>query len=219
MRAANALAGAPPRAAVVELAPGPCIVECTAAGTIAFGGAVRDGAPWWQTIEVEPGRRFELSAPRDNVWSYLAIAGGVDAPVVLGSQSTCVREGIGAWLVNGDEVVSAGERVEPQHAEPPALDGDVRIFGSLAGPWYVGRRVDRMGYTLDGPPVSGGAASEWSEPMLPGFVQLPPGGAPIVLMVEGPSVGGYGVAAIVHSEDLRLVAQTRSAREIRFVSA
>ena len=217
LRAANALAGAPPGAAAVELAPGPCVVECTAAGTIAFGGAVRDGAPWWQTIEIEPGRRFALSTPRERVWSYLSIAGGVDAPVVLGSRSTSVREGIGSWLVNGDDVLSAGDHTEPQHATPPALDGDVRIFGTLAGSWRVGRRVDRMGYALDGPPLAGGAAREWSEPMLPGFVQLPPGGTPIVLMTEGPTVGGYAVAAIVHSDDLRLVAQTRTGRELRFV--
>jgi len=218
MRAANALAGAPGDAAVVELGPGPCVIECADAGTIAFGGAARDGAPWWETIEVQPGRRFELSAPREHVWSYLAIAGGVDAPVVLGSRSTSVREGIGSWLGDGDVVVPAGAGGAPSEIDAPPMDGPVRVFGSLEGAWRVGRRVDRMGYSLEGPSLPGGAASEWSEPMLPGFVQLPPGGAPIVLMAEGPTVGGYAVAATVHSEDLRIVAQTPTGRTLRFVS-
>jgi allophanate hydrolase subunit 2 len=117
-------------------------------------------------------------------------------------------------------VVTPGPQgVAPADAEEPVLDGPVRLFGTLRGTWHVGGRVDRMGYGLDGPSATGGAASEWSEPTLPGHVQLPPGGAPIVLMAEGPTVGGYAVAAVVHSEDLRIVAQTRTGRELRFVPA
>lgn len=213
----NRCAGAAPDAAGIELGPGPCAIETARDGVIAFGGARRDGAPWWQTITVRSGERFDVSAPRDGVWSYVCVRGGIDAPVTYGSRSTCVREGIGAWIAPGDAFDAGTDDAEPAAVEPPPMSGNVRIFGSLRGSWRVGTRADRMGYSLDGEPLTSGAASEWSEPLLPGFIQVPPGGAPIVLMAEGPTVGGYPVAAIVHSEDLRLVAQTRAGSAIVFV--
>lgn len=215
----NRAAGASANAAGVELGPGPCIIEVTGAGTIAFGGARREGAPWWVTIGVAPGDGFELSSARDGMWSYLALGGGADAPLVLGSRSASVREGIGAWLRNGDIVRPGAEDAEPETVQAPPMSGPVRLYGDLPGTWRMGTRADRMGYALDGRPVPSGSASEWSEPLLPGFVQVPPGGIPIVLMAEGPTVGGYRVAAIVHSEDLRLVAQARPRDRLAFIAA
>jgi allophanate hydrolase subunit 2 len=216
---ANALAGAAESCAGVELGPGPCVIEVTEPGTIAFGGAHRDGAPWWETIDARPGTVFELSTPRDGVWSYLALAGGVDAPVVAGSRSSSVREGIGAWLTNGDLLGQGTDFAPVVPADPVPMRGAVRLFGELPGPWRVGTRIDRMGYALDGEPLRSGTASEWSEPLLPGFVQVPPDGAPIVLMTEGLTVGGYPVAAVVHSEDLRLIAQSQPGTPVDFIPA
>jgi allophanate hydrolase subunit 2 len=219
--AANAAAGAPPGGAAIEMGPGACVVDVTRDGVIAFGGAQRDGAPWWQPVHVAEGDRIELSPPRDGVWSYLAVGGGVDAPVVLGSRATCVREGVGAWLTNGDVVTHDGAAtpIAPTGVEPIPMRGPIRIFGALPGSWRVGTRADRMGYALDGEPLRSGTADEWSEPLLPGFVQVPPGGTPIALMVEGPTVGGYRVAAIVHSDDLRLLAQAKPGTELTFIPA
>lgn len=217
--AANRLAGADPAAAAAEFGPGPCVLEATRTGTIAFGGARREGAPWWKTIEVEAGQTFELSPPRDGVWSYLAIEGGVEAPVVLGSRSTQVREGIGRWIEAGDLLEASTSHTSPEPAEPPPMAGEIRLFGTLPGEWRVGTRIDRMGYQLDGQALPGGRSDEWSESLLPGCVQLPPSGIPIVLMAEGPTVGGYKVVAVVHSEDLRLVAQTPIGGPLRFVPA
>lgn len=215
----NRAAGAADGAAAIELGPGPAILEIVRDCVIAFGGAQREGSPWWRTIEARSGTRYELSPPRDGVWSYLGLAGGVDAPVVLGSRSTCVREGIGAWLRDGDVVGPGTETSEPCAVAPAPMTGRIRLDGELPGAWRVGSRTDRMGYALEGTPLPSGAGSEWSEPLLPGFVQVPPGGIPIVLMAEGPTVGGYEVAAAVHSEDLRLVAQTRAGRALEFVVA
>lgn len=213
----NAAAGASPGAAGIELGPGPCTFEITAKGTIAFGGAVREGAPWWRTIEVRPGDRFELSSPRDGAWSYLGLAGGVEAPVMLGSRSASVREGIGAWITAGAEIKSGGESSDPQDVEPAAMTGPIRLFGEMPGSWRVGTRTDRMGYMLDGEPLRSGTADEWSEPLLPGFIQVPPSGMPIALMVEGPTVGGYRVAAMIHSGDVRLLAQRKPGDEVTFI--
>ena len=96
------------------------------------------------------------------------------------------------------------------------MGGAIRVFGELPGAWRVGTRCDRLGYMLEGDGVLRGAASEWSEPLLPGSIQITPSGAPIVIMPEGPTVGGYPIAAVVHSDDLRLIAQTPAGDELRF---
>lgn len=214
----NRLAGTAPGAAGIEFGPGGLAIEITASGVIAFGGARRDGVPWWQTLEVASGDRFDLSPPRDGMWSYLAIHGGIDTPVVMGSRSVQVREGIGRWIGPGDEFKTGAEIATPSAVEPPSMTGAVRLYGDLPGRWIVGTRLDRMGYQLEGPSLPPGLSDEWSEPLLPGCIQITPSGVPIVLMAEGPTVGGYTMAGQVHSQDLRLVAQSRPGITIEFIS-
>lgn len=214
----NQLAGAAPGAAGIEFGPGRFVIEITASGVIAFGGARREGAAWWETFQVTSGDMFDLSSPRDGTWSYLAVQGGIDSPVVLGSRSCQVREGIGRWIVVGDEFTAHGDLATPKAVTPPAMTGAVRLYGELPGLWIVGTRLDRMGYHLEGPSLLPGLSDEWSEPLLPGCIQITPSGVPIVLMAEGPTVGGYTVAGQVHSQDLRLVAQSRPGQTIEFVS-
>lgn len=219
LRAANRAAGAYAGSAGIEFGPGSLVVETTAAGTLAFGGAPRPGAPWWETLEVEAGERFELGTPTEGMWSYLAVGGGIDAPRVMGSRSTSVREGIGGWLKPGSLLDSGGEAAAPETAAKPVLTGAIRIFGDLPGGWTVGGRVDRMGYLLEGGTIDGGRSDLRSEPLIPGCIQIPPNGKPIVLMSECPTIGGYTLAGLIHSEDLRLVAQTPPGGRLRFVPA
>lgn len=217
--AANRAAGAAVGSAAVEFGPGSLLVEITTAGTLSFAGAPRRGAPWWRTLQVDPGDRFELGSPTEGMWSYLAVGGGIDAPIVAGSRSTSVREGIGSWLGAGSVLGAGMDAADPRPVEPLPMSGEVRVFGSLAGTWTVGGRVDRMGYQLEGATVPGGRADLTSEPLVPGCIQVPPQGRPIVLMSECPTVGGYTVGAVVHSQDLRLVAQTQPGGEVRMVPA
>lgn len=219
LAAANLLAGAAPGSAGIEFGPGPFAFEVTGAGTLAFAGARRQGAPWGETEQVAAGDRFELSGPIDGMWSYLAIGGGVSAPLVMGSRSASVREGIGGWLAPGAIVEPGADATGPSRAEPLPMTGQVRVFGSFAGEWTVGGRVDRMGYVLEGRKVEGGRGDLASEPLIPGCIQIPPGGSPIALMAECPTVGGYTVGGLVHSEDLRLVAQTQPGGLLSFVPA
>ncbi|HEX2054743.1 MAG TPA: hypothetical protein VHJ78_13600 [Actinomycetota bacterium] len=214
---ANRAAGAAPGSAAIEFGPGLLVVEVTAGGTIAFAGAERTGAPWCRTLEVEPGDRFQLGSPAEGMWSYLAVNGGVEAPVVMGSRSTSVREGIGSWLGPGASVAAGGNHADPEPVEALPMAGPIRVFGDLAGEWKVGGRVDRMGYHLEGDPVHGGRDDLPSEPLIPGCIQVPPNGQPIVLMAEAPTVGGYTIGGVVHSEDLRLVAQTQPGGKIRLM--
>lgn len=226
--AANLLAGAPPGSAAIEFGPGPFAIRILASTTIAFAGAFREKAPWWETIAAKEGQAFGVRSARDGNWSYLAIAGGVAAPVVAGSRSTNLREGIGGLLEKGDPVSPQDAPIDPQQANPLAMQGPVRIFGELPGIWKVSTRIDRMGYQLarrgdsqdlPGSKLKPGPPDAWSEPVLPGCIQIYPSGLPVVLMAEGSTVGGYRVAAVVVSEDLRLVAQATPGRRLDFTQS
>jgi len=76
---------------------------------------------------------------------------------------------------------------------------------------------DRMGYRLVGPAIEHrGDAALPSAPVCPGAVQIPAGGRPIVLMADGPTVGGYPVIAVVCSADLPFIAQRMPGEVVRF---
>jgi allophanate hydrolase subunit 2 len=77
--------------------------------------------------------------------------------------------------------------------------------------------ADRVGYRLDGPPVEHRSAAELlSDGLMPGAVQVPSGGQPIVIMADGPTAGGYPKIAAIVRPDLRLVAQARRGDAVRF---
>jgi allophanate hydrolase subunit 2 len=87
----------------------------------------------------------------------------------------------------------------------------------LSGRLAVGRGSDRMGYRLEGQEFSHRApASVPSEPVCVGAVQVPQGGAPIVLMPDGPTVGGYPKIASVITADLGRFAQLAPAERPAF---
>lgn len=208
----NRAAGAATGSAVIEMGPTPCVLEATSSGTIAFGGATRSGAPWWEPLDVSAGDVFELSSPRDGLWSYLGVSGGVMGPEFLGSRSTCVREGVGAWIKAGDQLTCGASGSESSKVEPPEMSGTIRVFGQLPL-LRVGTRLDRMGYEMVGG-LEGGKAEELSEPTFPGFVQVLPSGNAFVLMAEAPTLGGYPVIATIHPDDLRLLAQARPGQRV-----
>ncbi len=82
--------------------------------------------------------------------------------------------------------------------------------------WVVSARSDRVGIRLEGAAIGGERPTLPSLPMLPGAVQLPPGGRPIVLMPDAPTVGGYPVPAVVSAADLDRTGQLRPGDELRF---
>jgi antagonist of KipI len=86
----------------------------------------------------------------------------------------------------------------------------------LDGEWRVGTDSDRMGVTLDGPALGVGAApGRVSAPVLPGCVQVPPGGRPVLLGVDAQTVGGYPVVAHVIRADLDRAMQLRPGDVVR----
>ena len=134
-----------------------------------------------------------------------------------------------------DAVPAAGDAVPSSSAEHPDEDtiriavligpraellGDEAVEALLGTDWTVRPDSDRVGVRLDGPalPVPPGAASVPSEPMLPGAVQVPPSGLPVVFGPDHPTTGGYPVIAVLTRTGLDRLAQAGPGTRLRFVT-
>jgi len=76
---------------------------------------------------------------------------------------------------------------------------------------------DRAGIRLDGPAITRRQKEMLSDAMLPGAIQVPPDGKPIVILADGPTTGGYPKIGVVATVDLPLVGQARPGTRVRFV--
>ncbi|MGI9005889.1 MAG: 5-oxoprolinase/urea amidolyase family protein [Streptosporangiaceae bacterium] len=253
LAAANRLAGNEDAAAAIELTLGRAVVRCPEPVRLATAGApaaVRLTAGHGEVSDVVFGTAFDVlaggvvsvGAAETGLRTYLAVAGGVVTPPVLGSRSADLLSGIGGPLRPGD-VLPVG-RPGPARTGP-AAPGRVRLpergtpavlrvrpgprldwFGpdalaTLCGAVYtVGPASNRTGLRLAGPPLPrAGDAELASEGMVTGSLQVPHDGQPILLLADHPTVGGYPVIAVLASADIGLAAQLRPGEAIRFGTA
>ena len=172
------------------------------------------------TLESEPRRV-----------AYLAIRGGVAAPVILGSASTQLSAGLGAPLRAGDRLATAGAPESVVADEPFVDGGDValvpgpdpdafepRALAALtSAPFRILPTSDRIGTRLAGPAISRAASYiETSRPMVRGAIEIPRDGAPIVLGPEHPTTGGYPIVAVIAHADLGRFFAIRLGGTVRF---
>ena len=235
----NAMLGNDARAAVIEWALTGGEIEITAPVTFAFGGADADVAQNAQSIDsyrvhhAAAGDILSIRSIRRGRFLYLAFSGGIDTIPVMGSRSTYAPSGFGGLegrrLKNGDllPLGSASRRRHhvtdalPAELRPPFERSSIRFVerehsGALAAAsWAVSAASDRTGYRLTGERTDEGA-SIVSEAVSPGVIQLPPGGEPIVLMADAPTVGGYRIAGSVISVDMGVLAQCNPAARVSF---
>jgi biotin-dependent carboxylase-like uncharacterized protein len=238
LRLANSLVGNAPDAAAIEWALGGGSLIFRRPLQYVVTGAVRAPRP----MTARAGDTVVLAPPIHffGRFIYVAVEGGIDVPLVLGSRSTYLPGAFGGYkgriLRVGDELPVGQSRAAS--SEPPAstaFDSDaIRVIVGpnraaftaeqrqqfLSTEFKVAQASDRMGYRLDGPPLAGG---EWgarlSEPVCPGAIQITTSGQPIVLMPDAPTVGGYPVIGVVHSADLGRLAQRRPGEAVRFVES
>jgi antagonist of KipI len=247
-RVANLLVGNTETAAELECTfLGPRL-EVLSEGIVAVTGAdmpvlvngqVRES---WQSFVVKPGDAISFRPAKTGVRAYVAVAGGINVPEIMGSRSTFVGAKIGGLkgraLAKGDFLAggsSSGVHISrflPEGFKPrwkskirlrampgpqeDYFDEGMQIFFDTE--FEVASQADRMGYRLSGPVIplkQGIPKTIISEPSLPGSVQVPPDGQPIIKMVEL-TVGGYAKIASVITPDLDLVAQARPGDLIRF---
>ena len=113
-RLANLLVGNEEQAATLEITLVGPTIEFTEDMVIALcGGDLSpklDGQTidLWRMLSIKKGSTLTFGEPRIGARCYLAIAGGIDVPEVMGSRSTYLRAGIGGFqgraLEKGDEV-------------------------------------------------------------------------------------------------------------------
>jgi len=238
LRLANIAVGNPADAAGLECTlTGPDIrFDCDA--TIAVMGATFSTLPHGRPIHVERGTVLSLGHVQRGCRAYLAIAGGIDVDPVLDSRSTYLPAMLGGFagraLAQGD-VVPLGTVVTrttgtdwslaSSLAALPEAVTVLRVVRDSASrlpadawqmPYRTTSRSDRMGVRLEGP-VLPGSGSGTSIAVLPGTVQVPPDGRPIILLADAQTIGGYDVLGQVIAADLPLAAQLRPGDAVRFV--
>lgn len=237
----NALLGNASDAAGIECALTGGEFEFESPCAFAIGGAQFTAALNGNPVDAYKAQRaatgdvLEIGNIANGRFVYVAFAGGLDLPVVMGSRSTYTPGGFGGLegrrLRNGDSLsVRAIDKRRarlvmnslPIALRPPTA-GSVRVVIRdspeilLDAEWKVSAASDRTGYRLDGTAVIFGA-SITSEPVCPGVIQLPPSGEPIVLMADAPTIGGYRILGTVISADLGLLAQMTPGVVTRFES-
>jgi biotin-dependent carboxylase-like uncharacterized protein len=194
------------------------------AGTTLVLGEATDGARAYLALEGGiAAPRVLGSASLDPVAGF---GGAMGRPLAPGDVLRPVRAGAArasrrrerAWPgpgpssgVTADATAALGVVPGPHRGlfAPDALD-------ALAGAWVVSARSDRAGVRLDGwPVVREGIPEPVSLPMIPGAVQVPASGLPIVLGPDGPTVGGYPTPACVITADLAVLGQLRPGDRVR----
>jgi biotin-dependent carboxylase-like uncharacterized protein len=198
-----------------------------------------------RAIDVPRGATLAVGRFTAGRFLYVAISGGIDVPRVLGSRSTYLPGhfgGLGGRLLRAGDLVPVSDsppvrvdRSASASLPAPVIDpGGPLVIRALRGPDYarfpsttwdafcatdyrISVRSDRIGYRLDGAALSDADVGTLaSAPLCPGAVQVPPDGRPIVLMADGPTVGGYPVLAVVRAADRASLAQAVPGAPVRF---
>ena len=238
---ANRLVGNADGAAVLEMTLLGATLRFEADALVALAGADMDArlddaplAPESATT-VRAGQVLACGAARRGVRTYLAVAGGIEAPLLLGSRSRDVLAGIGpAPLRPGDRLVIGTARGTPRAGvDVPALP-DLPTLRFLPGPrddWFapdalriltgvaytVSPDSNRIAIRLQGPVLARAKEAELpSEGLVPGAIQVPSDGQPVVMLADHPTTGGYPVIGVVLPDDLWLLAQARPGSTVRF---
>ncbi|MCP9454854.1 MAG: biotin-dependent carboxyltransferase family protein [Nitrospira sp.] len=201
----------------------------------------------WHGINVRQGDRLAFGPRRLGFRCYLAIAGGFDVPVILGSRSTHCPSQTGGFngrpLRAGDHLYHCAldqaidtlvarrlpPRLCPSYSDSVTLrvilDSRRDFFHRCAltvltnSTYTVAPQSDRTGYRLSGPPLARIEESRFiSEGTVTGSLQVPPDGQPILLMVDRQTTGGYPPIATVISVDLPLAAQLGPGNTVCFVA-
>ncbi len=185
----------------------------------------------WSSQPAPGGSTLTLRAPARETRTMLAVRGGFDVPIVLGSRSTDATAGFGGYegrtLRKGD-ALGTGDTMPDRFSgrrftlEPPRPNACIGVLPTpryaecsqtlqqtfREAHWEVTMQSNRMGFRLVGPHLDGmGNGSHLSHAVFPGVIQVPPSGMPIVLLNDAQTTGGYPVLGVVPRSHLRDLAQ------------
>lgn len=226
----NRLVGNPSDAAVLETAGG-LRVQAVQPVTIASSdtGVVRS---------LTAGEQVHIASTTERNFEYLAVRGGLAVSPVLGSCSQDLSSAVGPSPLAPDMCLGVGPdprtAVTVDHAVWRASTTPIQLWPGpelalfteeiwtilTTEPWTPVAPINRIGIRLSGPTLPTPETDQRrSEGLIPGAVQVPPDGQPIVLLRDHPTTGGYPVVAVVDPTDLGRLAQTPSGQPLRFIAA
>ena len=201
-------------------------------------------APMWRAFRVQRGSLLTFDGPMVGKQTYLALPGGIDVPLQMGSRSTYVRAGLGGFqgrtLEPGDKI-SAVRRGDKHRSNPATIPNellpqrlDERPLRVIMGPqsdaftpegiaaffsssYTVSQQSDRVGHRLEGPPITHSRGADIVSDGIPsGAVQITGDGQPVILMADRGTTGGYTKIATVITVDLPKLAQTLPGNTVTF---
>ncbi|RSN23862.1 allophanate hydrolase [Amycolatopsis sp. WAC 01416] len=243
LRLANRLVGNPESHAALECVLGGLVLRFSARATVAVTGApcsITAGGRAFgpdSPIPVGPGDELVLGMASQGLRCYVAVRGGIDVPPVLGARATDTLGKLGPPALSAGMTLPVGEQVSTHPAvdlaprAPLAVEPVLRVTAGPRASWftvdslstlvssgYVATAdVDRVGVRLEGPVLSRARGGELPpEAAVPGALQVPPSGQPILFLADHPVTGGYPVIAVVDEADLDQAAQVRPGQRVRF---
>lgn len=243
--AANVCVGNAAGAAALEIALGGGELRFEVDTVIAVGGArliatIDDrSVASWIPMPVRTGETLRIQRVVDGAFAYLAVHGGINVPLVLGSRSTLVSAQLGGVhgrrLLKGDLLTLADDVAGGPGAVPPVIHDESAPIPIIVGPqgaefseeawstlvrsaFSVSHFSSRIGYRLEGASIAHDVPTDRpSEATCVGAIQVPGDGTPIVLMRDGPTVGGYPKIAVVREDVIGMLAQRAPGAVVRFV--
>jgi 5-oxoprolinase (ATP-hydrolysing) subunit C len=246
LAAANSLVGNALFAAAIEIGPfGAAFTAREGAVRVALAGASRNGDIAGRAVASDTsmtladGETLTLGFARGGSFSYLAIEGGIAGEPMFGSLAVNARAGLGSPyprpLQAGDELQAktASGAAERRIDLPPVANGPVRVVMGpqndefddgtaslfLDSEWKISATSDRMGYRLEGPVIKHlHGHNIVSDGTVNGSIQVPGNGAPIVLMPDRGTTGGYPKIATVVTADFGRFAQISAGKGFHFKS-
>ncbi len=209
-------------------------------------GTLLDGEPIsrYKVIVASKGSVLKMGFVKEGLRGYLAVAGGFRVPEVMGSKSTSLKYKVGGLegrkLAVGDYIEFAKPLESLKHRErrklePPSFKEKNLEIRVVLGPqedyfteegintffsssYKIMPESDRMGYRLDGEAIAYKEKVDIiSDNIVPGAIQVPSGGKPIILMADRQTTGGYAKIGSVISVDLPLLAQAAPGSTLQFV--
>jgi 5-oxoprolinase (ATP-hydrolysing) subunit C len=239
------------RAAAIEISVGGLEVICEDAPlALAFAGGAflwrRDGVllPQAARLLLGPGKTLAARAGDSGAFAYLAVEGGFETPVTMGSRATHTRSAIGGiegrMLRAGDVLPAAASAERPDATsfeatiDAPWLAREPDPFRVVLGPqddYFTGETLsaffegqftltpaaDRMAYRFDGPEIAhAGGYDIVSDAIALGAIQVPGDKKPLILMADRQPTGGYPKLGHVVRADIGRLAQMRPGESCRF---
>lgn len=212
-------------------------------GSVKLGNV--DLPPWWARM-AQAGDELRIEPPHEGARAYVTFSGGIDVPVVLGSRATDLKSIFGGLegrpLARGDrlDLIAARQsrQMQPGWAglgvDPTEFRKHANVLRFMPGAefsnftneareslvssaWTVSRENNRQGMRLEGPALALVEKLELlSHGIMPGTIQVPPSGQPVIQLAEANTCGGYPKIGHVIEPDLWKLAQAPTGAEFHF---